>query len=60
MIYLNWILTNQYLEEELVSVLVRPEIVNLAKLINDNFRSIDTIPDVEFGMTQHVSEFTQM
>ena len=41
------------LKEELVSVLVRPEIADLAKLISDNFWSNDTIPDREFGMTQY-------
>jgi len=53
MIYVNRILMNPYLEEESVSVLFRPEIAYLAKLISDNFRSIDTIPDMEFGMTQY-------
>ena len=62
MIYFNQILMTPYLEEESVSILVRPEITYLAKLISDNFRSIDTIPDKEFGMTQYqrVSEFIQM
>ena len=46
---------NLYLEEESVSILVRPEITYLAKLISDNFWSIDTIPDMEFGMTQYAS-----
>ena len=43
MISLKQILMNPYLEEELVSVLliVRPEIAYFAKLISDNFRSID-------------------
>ena len=53
MIYVNWILTNSYLEEESVSVLFRPKIMYLAKLISDNFQSIDTIPDMEFGMNQY-------
>ena len=53
MIYLNRILTNPILKEELVSVLVRPEIADLAKLISDNFWSTDMIPDREFGMTQY-------
>ena len=44
---------NRYLVEELVSMLVRPEIMYLAKLISYNFRSVDMIPDMEFGTTQY-------
>jgi len=48
---LNWNEPN--LEEESVSILFRPEITYFAKLISDHFQSIDTIPDMEFGMTQY-------
>ena len=41
MLYLNQILTNPYLEEESVSVLFRLEIAYLAKLISDNFWSVN-------------------
>ena len=41
MIYLYQILTNLYLEEELVSVSVWPELLYLANLISDNFWSTD-------------------
>ena len=64
MIYFTQILMNLYLEEESVSILVRPEIAYLAKLISDNFRSViqSQIWNLEWPKMprQRVSEFTQM
>ena len=55
MIYLNWILTNPYLEEDLVSTLVWPEIsyVTNWSVIISGQSTEDMIPDIEFGMTQY-------
>ena len=55
MINLIRTLTNPYLEEESVSVSVRPEIAYLPKLIViiSGQSTEDTIPDMQFGATQY-------